>query len=299
MDLEVVAHLAHGFDGTQVFAFLADQQLHHRIARVLCELQRVVVLRHHGRLVQAEHCLDAAAPCQKVTGAIDELFQDPARVFHDLVRIRLRVQVGTADFQSPHERVQQFDEIDALFFFLARCRREWIRLVIHPPVGALVLVFRDRAAEKCVFELLVACHFLFIKKRNAGLEFLFGYQALDVVGNNGHRLGWRHGQALALIQRHPELELAHAQPVAVEQAARVALADRRLLVIDKDAVGAGVDQVKGTRLEVDCGMTAGKEVVGIGQYPVVFQRSADGTAVLAELAHTITAKNLLVVTDDF
>ncbi len=120
-----------------------------------------------------------------------------------------------------------------------------------------------------------------------------------MVGNDGHRLGWRHDQALALVERHPELEFAHAQPVAIEQAARIALADRCLLVIHKDAVGAGVDEVKGTCLEVDCGVFAGKEVVGIGQDPVVFQRPADGAAVLAKLTHTVTAKNVLVVTDNF
>ncbi len=92
------------------------------------------MLGHHGCLVEAEHCLYAAASSQQVTGAVNELFQHPARVLHDLVRICLWVQVGTADIQSPHERVQQFDEIDTLFFFLARCRRKRIRLVVHPPV---------------------------------------------------------------------------------------------------------------------------------------------------------------------
>ncbi|MDZ7643269.1 MAG: hypothetical protein U5K76_02935 [Woeseiaceae bacterium] len=77
---EVAAHLAHAVQRPEVFAFLADQQLLHRIVAVLGEFQRVVVTRQHRRLVQPEHAFqagpDGGAPRQ----------QQPAGSFADARR---------------------------------------------------------------------------------------------------------------------------------------------------------------------------------------------------------------------
>ncbi len=120
-----------------------------------------------------------------------------------------------------------------------------------------------------------------------------------MVGNDSHRLRWRHHETFALIQRHLELELAHTQPVAIEKTARIAPADRSLLVIDKDPVGAGIDEIERARLKIDRRVFAGQEVVGIRQYPVVLEGPADGATRFPKLTHIVTAKNFLVVTDYF
>ncbi len=163
MDLKVVAHFSNGIDGTQVFAFLANQQLHHRVTGVFCELQWIVVLRHDGRLVQPEHGLDPATPRQEIARAVDKLFQNPARVLHDFQWIGRRMNIGTAYVEAAHERVQQLRGVDALFLLLARLLCKGIRLIVHSSAARLRFLFHRCAAKKRPLEFLVAGHFLFVQ----------------------------------------------------------------------------------------------------------------------------------------
>ncbi len=113
------------------------------------------------------------------------------------------------------------------------------------------------------------------------------------------RLGCRHVQALAGVDRDDDLEVTEPQTVSVEQALRIALAERFAVTVDIDAVRTQVIEVVNTTLVVDCGVLAGDVAIRVGQNPVVLQRAADRAAFLAEDVNGIVAHELAVLRDYF
>ena len=92
-----------------------------------------------------------------------------------------------------------------------------------------------------------------------------------MVRNHGHWLRRWHDQAFALIQGDLKFKISHAQPVAIEQAARISPAERFFLVVDVDAIAANVGQVVGAGLKINGGVLAGNELIRIRQNPVILQ----------------------------
>ncbi len=69
----------------------------------------------------------------------------------------------------------------------------------------------------------------------AGLEDFLIDELLKVIGRYRRRVGiGGNHEALALVDANFELEVAHAHAIAVEQAARIALADRFVLAVHVD-----------------------------------------------------------------
>jgi len=79
----------------------------------------------------------------------------------------------------------------------------------------------------------------------------------------------RHHEALTLVDRDFEFEVTHAHAVAVEQAPRIAPADRFYFAVHVDAVAARVGEVIHATLVVDRGMTTRDIAVRIRKNPVV------------------------------
>jgi hypothetical protein len=100
-----------------------------------------------------------------------------------------------------------------------------------------------------------------------------------------------HHDALARINGHVYLEVAEAQYVAIEQAARITFADRFAVAIDVNAIGTGVDEVVNATLEVDRGVTPRDIAIRIRQDPVVLQRAPDRAAFIAEDAYRIVTQS--------
>jgi hypothetical protein len=134
---------------------------------------------------------------------------------------------------------------------------------------------------------------------HAGAQRKFRNQLLYFVRNDARRGRWRKFEALTLVNMHPELEIAHAQLVAIKKAPRLALAEWLVLVIHVNTVGAHVREVVGAALVIDCCVPAGNKFVRVGENPVVPKRAAYGAAVLAKQAHMIVAKEILVLACDF
>jgi len=148
----------------------------------------------------------------------------------------------------------------------------------------------------------VAGNLFLVKQLHAGLQRVFRHELVRVVARSPKRPDVRRVadvQLLALVDRHRELEFAHAQPVAVEQPPGIGPAERLVGPVHVNAVRADVHQVVGAVLEIDDGVLPGDEALGVGQDPVAVQSASDGAAVRVEPAHGILAHQLLVIAHDF
>lgn len=92
---------------------------------------------------------------------------------------------------------------------------------------------------------------------------------------------------------------ADPDPVAREQALRLAVSDGVCRIVDEHAVLRGVDDVIAAGAKVDARMPARHEAMTVGQAPVGFERTADRAAGLAESHIGFFAERLAVPADDF
>ena len=292
---------ANGVARAEVFAFATHEQLLDEIGRVLRELQRVVVAWQQRCLVEAKRVLQVGAPREHLDRALDEFAQDQACGQHHLGAIDGRVQLDAADAQPVEKRVEKVlgRYVDALAFGRGVIGGQFDEFVLEFGFFALRFLLRF-LAEQHGLEFVVARNFLFVEELHAGLEHFLVHELLEVAGRDRGFLGLqRHGQALALVDMNLEFEVAHAHAIAVEQAARVALADRFAFVVHVHAVAAHVGEVIHAAAVVDRGMAARDVAVRVGQDPVVLQRTTDCAALLVELAHVVVAHKIAVFGDDF
>ena len=91
--------------------------------------------------------------------------------------------------------------------------------------------------------------------------------------------------------------LTKTQDVAVLQDVRAALGHGALIIIDIDAVGAGVLEDVQTVPKVNAGVMRGNEALRIRQHPVVARGAADIAARTVEYRGTAVSEQPAVITD--
>ncbi len=104
---QVLADLTNRVAGTEVFAIVPDKQLLDQVARVLRQLDRVVVARKYRRLVEPERRLEIGPVLEQLLGAFDEFAQDLAGVVHRLGDVEGGMQLRATDLQSVEERIEE------------------------------------------------------------------------------------------------------------------------------------------------------------------------------------------------
>ena len=300
---QVLADLAYGVAGAQVFAFAPDQQLLDQVAGILRQLDRIVVSRKDRCLVEPKCRLQLGPVLQQLFGTVYEFPQDLTRIIHGLAEVYRRMQLRAADLKTVEERIEQVfpGHLRPAGLGWFGFQHGWLGLRRHCVIFVSCILFSGRVVigVKYRFEGNVAGYLVFIQQLDARLYPVFLHKLFDVIGNYcGFRIRG-HFQVLAFVDGGENFEVTEVQMVSVEQAPWLAFADRFAFIIDVNAVGADVDDVVNPAFAVDRSVLAGNEFVRIGEDPVIVQGPADSAAFRPELAHRIVADDLPVFADDF
>ncbi len=208
------------------------------------------------------------------------------------------MKIGTTDADAVKERIEQVFGCNRSFF--AR------RNIDFGFPGRLRFGRRNNRhrnggpnARECEFKLLIARNCFLVQQLHTGYEGHLRDLQFDAIGNDGLLALLRHNDALALIDCDPHFEVAHPQVITVKQAARIAFANRFVLIVNVHAIGAEVGKVINSALVVDGGMASGDIPVGIRQDPFIFERATDRAAVFRKLVHSVIADDVAMLADDF
>ncbi len=247
---EVAADFRRGVARAEVLACPPDEQLPQQIADVFRQLQRIVVPRQDGGLVQPERRLEIAPAAHHLCDAFDKRLENLSRVLHHFRRIDVGLQVRARQPKAVEETVEQIVCRD---FHTGRrevrlgapvrhraargfCRgveyRRRCRHAFTQPCGG----GRRRIAFEQPRKVVTVGQFLFVEHLHARSQRFLRDHHSDRLGHRGLRAFQRHRDAFAAVDRHGEFEVTHTQVVAVEQAPRIALAERFAFAIDKDTV---------------------------------------------------------------
>ena len=249
--------------------------------------------RQHHRLVEPERGFQVCAIELQLFRALDVFAQHLAGVLHDLPDVDGRVEFVALDAKTAQEGIQQVVDADR---FLANVEN---LVFVRRLFRARSLRRLVRLAEQGHLECLVAGHLFLVEQLDVRQRRYHRRQPFHVVMVQ-HALGLVGDfEAVVAVELDLDLEIAEVQRVAVEQAPRVAAADRRILVIDVDTVRTQVGQVVNPAPAVHGRVLARDVSIGIRQDPVVVQRAADRAPGFVKLADGVVADEFAVFTDNF